>query len=227
MFDKSGLQVRMDWLPSVANRYADALSRRFPRPADSQAAVAFRSGWDAGAFGRVSLPPVRRAPIVSPSAKMGRAREGLGQGQGETPVATGGFHHAHGREVAQESSSGHADDPEVASAAMVLTGLGHGVASDGAGSTTGRSMGRAAQPEPAMARSVAEGELKELTSGRMMEARGRSSAMSRSTQLVTDHGCSARTSQTLESLWRTWLMFCAVDGREPLPFQEAHMVAFV
>lgn len=151
----------------------------------------------------------------------------MGHVQYGASVPTSASHHAYGRETAQESSAFHVDDPELASASMVLTGPGHGVASDGAGLTTGRSMGRAAQPEPAVARAVAGGELGELASGMMMAAGGSSSAMSQYAQLVTYPGWSTRTSWIPESQWRTWLRFCAADGREPLHVKEAHMVAFV
>jgi hypothetical protein len=68
VLDEFGLQLSSEWIPSVANKFADALSRRFS-PVDLSEktdAAAFRRGWDDGASRLVPPPATWRTPRVPP-----------------------------------------------------------------------------------------------------------------------------------------------------------------
>lgn len=94
---------------------------------------------------------------------------------------------------------------------------------------TGESLDSAAASEPtveAVDYRTQSGELAHITSTRMMTEQVNSSAMGRSAQLVAEHSWSSRTSRKRGSQWRTWLSFGDADGRQPLPFTEAHFSAF-
>ena len=58
VLDRQGFQIRSEWIPSVANRFADALSRRFPR-GDFQIRQQLRQSVQAGMKAPIDVFPFR------------------------------------------------------------------------------------------------------------------------------------------------------------------------
>lgn len=216
----SGQQVRRRFVATVPPR----------RPLGQAAGAALRSGWYGSSAGRFSVPPVRRTSGIPSSSSLGRTGEGVEPRGSTSAMPAGGSDQSDAAEAANQPGASDDPHPEVASATVVLAGLGYGEQGDGAGLSSGGNVERAEEDEPgleACASGDEPGRLGQLTSETMLEMGENSAAMARSARLVTEHGWSAQTSRTRDSQWGTWQRFCSADNWDPLPVTEAHMVAFV
>lgn len=167
--DVKGLYVIAEWLPAVGNRFADSLSRWFPRGGLQIRRQLWRSV-RAGMVARLDEFPFQSLAEHPVFFRLQLCQELERDWDRESVrlVFTGVPQNPDIFEAQNEPGTRNACDTEVAAPAMVLTSLGHSVPRDGTGSSAGRNLGSTTHFEPEVARTPSGCDLGRLTSAGKM-----------------------------------------------------------
>lgn len=208
------------------------------RLADTEAASAFRRGWNDGSERRFPLSAGGRAPNVRTQASIPRIVEPMEPRRSPTLVSCGRPDTGDAPQAPRDARASVIAHPEVAASGLVPQGVTNGIASARTGRSTAGDMGWAssAQPELEAPAGGSEPRIGTRAAGRMVLADAALERMGalrptrgllRSSQLLADFAWSTRTERSRNSQWKAWVEFCTAENRALLPATEAHFVAFI
>jgi hypothetical protein len=235
-----GLELSSEWIPSVANKFADALSRRFS-PGDIAVrqtdAAAFRRGWNDGVSRLVPLPATKRAPCLPPPPVPQRIGIALVPRGNATALSASGTHGSSGEEATDIQSTCPPPNARLAEAIMVPAGLGYEYQDASPAASPGISLDRDTTTESILASPTPRSEPASrrapipadpaLTKFPFDGSDMTTGGAARARRLLEDFSWSTRTIGSRSTKWKAYQEFCGHDGLAIVPVNEGQLVAYV
>lgn len=242
VLDRLGFQIRPEYPLSAKQVRRWTVAKLLPRRlADTQAAQAFRSGWNESTNRLLSISSHRAllpgAPALRSLAGVQEAVVPVEPRPGSAALSPSGPNTGNSARSALHTGTGGSIDPGLAVENLtrgsiapceprrnyVLSAAGNmGSTPEAQPQMSSVDVGSQSRVSPtAQCLALADTALSRLVSP------SPSPRMLMSSRLLCYFSWSERTSSSRSSQWRTWIEFCTADGRPLLPGTEAHFIAYV